>query len=99
MRVTRIFLQNLGGLLESGLSTQNALAVLIDQEMDDVLSEIASNVKDQVVYGETFHVATKLTVGLTDQLAAFAKHGEDSGYLSKSCSFIAGISVRRSMRS
>ena len=90
MRVTRDFSGELGGLLESGLSMQNALAVLIDQEMDDVLSEIASNVKDQVVYGETFHVATKLTVGLTDQLAAFAKHGEDSGHLSKELLIYSG---------
>ena len=40
--------------------------------------------------GETFHVATKLTVGLTNQLAAFAKHGEDSGHLSKELLIYSG---------
>lgn len=83
MRITRDFSGELGSLLNSGLSIQNALTVLVNQQMDEVLSEVAANVKEQVVFGEPFYIATKLTVGLTEQLSAFAKHGEDSGHLAK----------------
>lgn len=80
---TRDFASELGSLLESGLSMQDALDVLVEQQLDKVLSEIAGNVRKLVVFGEPFDVATQLTQGLTRQLAAFAKHGADSGYLSK----------------
>lgn len=80
---TRDFSSEIGGLLQSGLSLQNALDVLIDQKLDVVLSEITKNVKKQVVFGDSFHTAISRTEGLMDQLAAFAKHGEDSGYLPK----------------
>ena len=80
---TRDFSSEIGGLLQSGLSMQNALDVLIDQNLDAVLSEIAKNVKEQVVFGDSFHTAIGRTEGLTEQLSAFAKHGEDSGYLPK----------------
>ena len=83
MLKTRDFAGEIGGLLQSGLSMQNALDVLIDQHLDCVLSEIAGNVKELVVFGEPFHSATYMTAGLTTQLAAFAEHGADSGYLAK----------------
>ena len=44
---TRDFSSEIGGLLQSGLSLQNALDVLIDQDLDVVLSEIAKNVKSK----------------------------------------------------
>ncbi|MBO0586440.1 competence type IV pilus assembly protein ComGB [Sporosarcina sp. E16_8] len=80
---TRDFASEIGGLLQSGLSLQNALDVLIEQNLDAVLSEITKNVKAQVVFGDSFHTALGRTEGLMHQLAAFAKHGEDSGYLAK----------------
>lgn len=80
---TRDFAGEMGNLLQSGLSMQNALSVLIDQQLDPVLSEIAENVREQVIYGEPFHSAVELTDGLTEQLAAFAEHGADSGHLPK----------------
>jgi len=80
---TRDFSGEIGGLLQSGLSLQNALDVLINQNLDAVLSEITKNVKEQVVFGDSLHTAISRTEGLMEQLSAFAKHGEDSGYLSK----------------
>ncbi|WP_203246919.1 competence type IV pilus assembly protein ComGB [Sporosarcina beigongshangi] len=80
---TRDFASELGSLLESGLSMQDALDILVDQRLDRVLSEIAGNVRELVIYGESFDIATQLTEGLTNQLAAFAKHGANSGYLAK----------------
>lgn len=83
MLKTRDFASELGSLLQSGLSMQDALDILVDQHLDIILSEIAGNVKSLVIYGESFHTATDLTIGLTSQLSAFSKHGADSGYLPK----------------
>ena len=80
---TRDFSSEIGGLLQSGLSLQNALDVLINQDLDVILSEIAKKVREQVVYGDSFHTAVGRTEGLMIQLSAFAKHGSDSGYLPK----------------
>lgn len=80
---TRLFASETGSLLQSGLSIQDALDVLIQQTLDPVLSEMAKNVKEHVIYGEPFHEAVRMTDGLTKQLAAFAEHGSNSGHLSK----------------
>ena len=58
MLKTRDFASELGSLLQSGLSMQDALDILMDQHLDIVLSEIAGNVKKLVIYGESFHTAT-----------------------------------------
>ncbi len=77
------FARELGSLLDSGLSMQDALEVLIDQTIDPLLSEIAKNIKGFLVYGEPFHEAVALTDGLTKEFSSFAKHGEASGHLAK----------------
>lgn len=80
---TRTFASEIGSLLQSGLSMQDALGVLINQKLDPVLSEIAKNVKGYVIFGEPFHSAISMTEGLLKQFSSFAKHGADSGHLSK----------------
>lgn len=80
---TRSFTNEIGGLLEAGFSLQDGLDILIEQELDVVLQEISRNVKEQVKYGEPFHMAVGMTDGLTQQLTAFVKHGESSGHLPK----------------
>ncbi|MHA6259501.1 competence type IV pilus assembly protein ComGB [Sporosarcina sp. CAU 1771] len=80
---TKTFSSELGSLLQSGLSIQEALDVLIAQRLDLVLSEIAKNVKESIVYGEPFHSAVALTPGLTKQFTGFAEHGATSGHLAK----------------
>lgn len=83
MMKTRSFTNEIGGLLEAGFSLQDGLDILIEQDLDVVLQEISRNVKEQVKYGEPFHIAVSMTDGLTEQLTAFAKHGESSGHLPK----------------
>lgn len=80
---TRDFANELGSLLESGLSMQDALSVLAEQEEDPILSEITSVLSRHVIYGEPLHEAIRLTDGLSPRLADFAKHGADSGHLPK----------------
>ena len=80
---TRVFAGEIGGLLGSGLSMQDALDILIQQNLDPVLGEMSRNVKEHVIYGEPFHMAVGLTDGLTKELGTFAEHGSHSGHLSK----------------
>ncbi|PIC65382.1 hypothetical protein CSV79_01815 [Sporosarcina sp. P13] len=80
---TRDFANELGSLLQSGLSLQSALGVLKEQTEDLILAEITRQLSSYVIYGESLHEAIRLTDGLSDRLADFAKHGADTGYLSK----------------
>lgn len=77
------FARELGSLLESGVSMQDALDVLIDQTVDPLLSEISKQIKSYLIYGESFPDAIALTDGLTKEFSTFAKHGEASGHLAK----------------
>lgn len=77
------FARELGSLLESGISIQQALDVLIEQQVDVLLSQIAIQVRERLIYGEAFHLAVALTDGLTKEFSSFAKHGEASGHLAK----------------
>ncbi|WP_262173343.1 competence type IV pilus assembly protein ComGB [Saccharococcus sp. Marseille-Q5394] len=80
---TRDFAGEIGGLLQSGLSIQDSLEVLVEQEVDPILGEIAKTIKGHVIYGENFDTAIQLTVGLRKELCAYAKHGSDTGHLGK----------------
>ncbi|MEV9639292.1 competence type IV pilus assembly protein ComGB [Mammaliicoccus sciuri] len=80
---TRDFANELGSLLQSGLSLQSALNVLVEQKEDPILSAISGQLSAHVIYGEPLHEAIRLTDGLSSSLADFAKHGADSGYLPK----------------
>ena len=80
---TRLFASELGSLLLSGLSMQDSLDVLINQNLDPVLSEIANEIKNSVIYGEPFDKAVAITDGLTKQFSAFVEHGTNSGHLPK----------------
>ncbi len=80
---TRLFSSELGSLLLSGLSMQDSLDVLINQNLDPVLSEIANEIKKSVIYGEPFDKAVAITDGLTKQFSSFVEHGTNSGHLPK----------------
>ena len=80
---TQVFASEMGNLLQSGISMQDALDVLIRQKLDPILGEIAKDIKEYVMYGESFHEAIRLTEGLTKECSSFAEHGAISGHLSK----------------
>ncbi len=80
---TRDFSSEMGSLLQSGLSMQDALEVLVEQKADPILSEIASGIKGEVIRGESFDAAIRLTAGLRSELSDYAKHGSDTGHLAK----------------
>ncbi|WP_432358615.1 competence type IV pilus assembly protein ComGB [Sporosarcina sp. UB5] len=81
--ITRDFSGELGSLLQTGLSMQDALDVLVGQGVNPILSDVAMKIKEHVIYGEDFDVAIKMTKGLRNELSAYAKHGSDTGHLAK----------------
>lgn len=80
---TRDFAGEMGSLLDSGISMQDALAILANQEVDVLVSEMAKVLKGYVIYGEPLDQAIRLTNGLRKELSAYAKHGADTGHLGK----------------
>jgi len=81
--ITRDFASEIGSLLQSGLAIQDALDVLVEQKVNLIQSEISSSIKGHVIYGESFETAIQMTVGLREELSAYAKHGSDTGHLAK----------------
>jgi len=82
-RLTRLFASETGNLLAAGNSIQEAMLQLSTQKLDPLLAHVALSVRKRASEGEQFHIAIKLTDGLTGELAYFAKHGSDSGHLPK----------------
>lgn len=80
---TRNFASEMGSLLDSGISMQDALEILVDQDVDSLVSEMAQVLKGYVIYGEPFDQAILLTNGLRKELSVYAKHGADTGHLGK----------------
>lgn len=80
---TRDFAGELGSLLHSGLSMQDALDVLMNQQIDKIMAEISTTIKGHVIYGENFDQAILLTAGLSKELSSYALHGASSGHLPK----------------
>lgn len=80
---TRDFAGELGSLLHSGLSMQDALDVLINQKIDKIMAEISDTLKGYVVYGESFDQAILMTDGLSNELSSYALHGSNTGHLPK----------------
>ncbi|WP_040286607.1 competence type IV pilus assembly protein ComGB [Sporosarcina koreensis] len=82
-RLTRLFASETGNLLAAGNTIQEAMMILGTQKLDPLLAHIADTVRSHAAKGEQFHIAVQLTGGLTKELSFFAKHGADSGHLSK----------------
>ena len=80
---TRDFAGELGSLLHSGLSMQDALDVLTNQRIDKIMAAISDTVKGYVVYGESFDQAILMTDGLSNELSSYALHGSNTGHLPK----------------
>lgn len=80
---TRDFASEIGSLLQSGISMQDALQIIAEQNVDPILSTIGSEIMELVIYGVDFDKAIDLTYGLNKELTTFAKHGANTGHLPK----------------
>ncbi|TQR19554.1 competence type IV pilus assembly protein ComGB [Psychrobacillus vulpis] len=84
--LTRDFSREMGGLIESGMSLQQAFDALISQEEHQALRYISEQMKEKIVHGESFSNSTLLLNHFTDDFHLFVVHGENSGYLGRELS-------------
>ncbi|MEI4771416.1 competence type IV pilus assembly protein ComGB [Psychrobacillus sp. FJAT-51614] len=84
--LTRVFSREMGGLLDSGMSLQQAFDSLIKQEEHKTLQYIAMQMKEKLVHGESFSNALLLLDHFTNDFHQFVTHGELSGYLGRELS-------------
>ena len=80
---TRQISHFIGSLLVSGISLQQALAILEDQKTSPHVSYIATQLKQRVIFGDSLSEAVKVTQLFTANFEEFIKHGERSGYLGR----------------
>lgn len=83
MQKTRDFSGELGSLLQSGLSLQEALQTLSEQTLDPVLSYLSTRIQSRVIYGDPFYQAASFTQFFLKDLSVFIQHGSNNGHLPK----------------
>ncbi|WP_313893900.1 competence type IV pilus assembly protein ComGB [Psychrobacillus sp.] len=81
--LTRTFTREIGSLIESGMSLQQAFDALMKQEEHKILQFIAGQMKDKIVHGESFSSAVLLLPYFTADFHHFVIHGENSGHLGR----------------
>lgn len=77
------FSSELGQLLESGFSVQDALFILKEQQADLIIQEIAQQIIQLIVRGESLYHAVHLIDLFPNNFGVFIRHGELNGYLGK----------------
>lgn len=93
--LTRVFSRELGGLIESGMSIQQAFDALASQQENITLQYIAIQMKDKIVHGESFSQAVMLLNYFTVDFLPFVIHGENSGYLGRELSLYSEFLTER----
>jgi competence protein ComGB len=93
--LTRVFSREMGGLIDSGMSIQQAFDALVSQEENMKLQYIASQMKDKIVHGESFSQAVMLLNYFTHDFYPFVRHGENSGYLGRELSLYSEFLTER----
>lgn len=81
--LTRQFSHLLGSLLASGISLQQALSILEQQQLSRHLSHITAMLKQRVIFGDSLSDAVKILQCFTPKFDEFIRHGEQSGYLGR----------------
>lgn len=83
LTLTRTFSREIGGLLESGMSLQQAFDAIIIQKEHKVLQFIATQMREKIVHGESFSKSVMLLDHFTEDFHHFVIHGENSGFLGR----------------
>lgn len=80
---SHLLARELGTLVHSGISLQEALKVLTEQNHHAVIRFIAVCVKSEIVLGQPLSTAVERIGILSYDMPAFLKHGELTGFLGK----------------
>ena len=81
--LTRQFARSIGSLLMTGLSLQQALEYLKEQQIQKQISYIASLIEQRIIYGDTLASAINMHRFFYPKFAEFVDHGEKSGMLAR----------------
>lgn len=82
MLLTASFAREVGNMLQSGMSMQDALDVLRKQERESLIQVIAERTREKIVGGDSFSTAVKTDTFVPD-FSSFVEHGEYGGHLGK----------------
>ncbi|MFD1030715.1 competence type IV pilus assembly protein ComGB [Metaplanococcus flavidus] len=75
--------RELGTLVHSGISLQESLAVLRNQNHHKVIQAIAASAESQIILGDSMSTAVERLGILSTDMPAFLRHGELTGFLGK----------------
>lgn len=93
--LTRVFSREMGVLIDSGMSLQQAFDSLIKQEEHKTLQYISIQMKEKIIHGESFSDALLLLNHFTKDFHQFVIHGEISGYLGRELSLYSEFVTER----
>ena len=80
---SHLLARELGTLLHSGISLQESLRVLTEQNHHAAIRFIAERVKAEIILGQPMSTAVERMGFLSYDMPAFLKHGELTGFLGK----------------
>ena len=83
MFLTRSFSREMGGLLESGLSLQEAFRAIETQKEHQILQYIADQMKNKIVHGQSLSEAVGNSDYFLQDLYQYVIHGENSGFVGR----------------
>ncbi|MEK4252660.1 competence type IV pilus assembly protein ComGB [Ureibacillus sp. FSL K6-2830] len=83
VNLTRQFSHLLGSLLVSGISLQQALSILEQQQISRHLSYITALLKQRVKFGDSLSEAVKILQLFMPKFDELIQHGEKNGYLGR----------------
>lgn len=83
LQLTRQFAYELGGLLESGLSMQESLVILQQQDLQPFLSRIAGEIRERVTFGDSLSTAVNHMEIFQKGFNTHILHGEEGGNLGR----------------
>ncbi|MBK3494007.1 type II secretion system F family protein [Viridibacillus sp. YIM B01967] len=83
LQLTRQFAYELGGLLESGLSMQDSLSILKQQDLQPFMAEIAGKIRGRVIFGESLSTAVNQMKIFQKGFNVYIVHGEEGGNLGR----------------
>ncbi|MGX9135254.1 competence type IV pilus assembly protein ComGB [Rummeliibacillus sp. JY-2-4R] len=95
LQLTRQFSYELGGLIESGISMQEALEILQKQKLQPYLAKIAEMIQKRIIFGESLSTAIERENCFYKGFNAHVLHGEQGGNLGRELQIYSEFLVKR----
>lgn len=92
---SHLLARELGTLVHSGVSLQESLRVLREQNHHKVIRYIAVAAESEIILGQTMSTAVERMGILSGDMPAFLRHGELTGYLGKELILYSEVQMER----